>query len=445
MPETAPGPRGDPWVGNLRAFRRDVLQLMLDGAATHGDVVRFRLGPIVAHLVNHPDHVAHVLQTHAKRYDKQTRSTAAIRAICDESLLTTNERAWHTRRRLIQPAFHRHRLAELVGTMTAIIGKRLTSWRPGTIVDVASEMMRVTFDIVGTALLGADVSAASTSVEDAIGFMLQHTYDRWGTLMPLPDWVPTPSARRFRRALADVDRIVSRIIADRRTAAGAPDLLTLLMEARDADTGEGFSDRELRNEVITMLLAGHETTATALSWTFALLASHPEAAHRVRDEVDAVLGRRVPSLDDVSRLTAITQVIYESMRLYPPIWSIERRAVSDDVIGGFAIPAGSSVIISPYVLHRHPSFWPHPLQFDPARFTGAKLPEAYMPFGAGPRYCIGSEFAMLEARLIVAMVVQAWHLTLAPGQDIAPQPSLTLRLRHGLRMALEVASCARRC
>ena len=206
------------------------------------------------------------------------------------------------------------------------------------------------------------------------------------------------------------------------------------MEARDPDTGAGFTDAELRNEAITMLLAGHETTASALSWTFALLAAHPEAAARVRAEVDDVLGQRTPMLDDLPRLTFTTQAIQETMRLYPSIWAIERRAVSHDVIGGFAIPAGSSVIISPYVLHRHPRFWPDPERFDPSRFDRPKPSPAYLPFGAGPRYCVGSEFAMLEARLVVAMVTQAFRLTLVPGHVVAPHPSLTLRVRGGLPM-----------
>jgi len=443
VPEIAPGPQGDPWLGNLRAFRRDVLGLMLDGARAHGDVVRFRLGPMVAHLVNDPALVTQVLQTRARHYDKQTRSTAAIRAICGESLLTANDRAWETRRRLIQPAFHRQRVGQLVDTMTACIAARLSTWRVGAQLDVASEMMRLTFVIAGKAILGADVSAESASVEHAIAFMLERAYARWGRVAPVPAWVPSPEHLRFRRARAGVDRIVGRIVAEHRASPPAQaDLLTMLMEARDPGpgtglTGAGFSDGELRNEAITMLLAGHETTATALSWTFALLAAHPEAAARVNAEVNRVLGARTPTLDDLPRLTFTTQVIQESMRLYPPIWAIERRAVSDDVLGGFAIPAGSSVIISPYVLHRHPRFWADPERFDPSRFDGPKPSPAYLPFGAGPRYCVGSEFAMVEARLVVAMVTQAFQLTLVPGHIVAPHPSLTLRLRHGLHMTLD--------
>jgi cytochrome P450 len=434
VPDTAPGPPGDPWLGHLRGFRRDVLGLLLDGAAAHGDVVRFRLGPIVAHLVNHPTHIAQVLQAGARHYDKQTRSTAAIRAICDESLLTANGPAWESRRRAVQPAFHRQRIGRLVDVMTALIAAGLETWPRGRPFDVASAMMQLTFTIVGKTVLGAEVNAGNGTIETSIALMLESAFSRWGRIAPLPRWVPTREHRQFRRALAEVDGVVARIVQAHRRGAAEPTLLTMLMEARDADTGAGFTDAELRNEAITMLLAGHETTATALSWTFALLAAQPEAAAAVRAEVSAVLGGRPPTLDDLPRLVETTRVIQEAMRLYPPIWALERRAVRDDVIGGFAIPAGSSVIISPYVLHRHPQFWAHPLRFDPTRFAGPKPPPAYLPFGAGPRYCIGSEFAMMEARLIVAMVTGRFRLALVPGHVVAPQPSLTLRLRHGLRM-----------
>lgn len=418
----------------MAAFRRDVLGLLLESAATYGDIVRFRVGPIVVHFVNEPASIAQVLQSKG-RYDKQTRSTAAIRAICDASLLTTEGPAWERRRRLMQPAFHRQRLGTLVDRITPLIDVRLATWRAGQTVDIASEMMRVTFAIVGVAILGVDVGAASADVEADIAFMLQRVFDRWGQIVPLPTWVPTRGQRRFRRALANVDAVVDRIIAEHRSGTSrAADLLTLLMDARDAESGAAFTDGELRNEVITMLLAGHETTASALAWTFAHLAAHPEAAARVRAEVAQVLGERTPTFDDLPALEVTTAAIQEAMRLSPPIWAIERRAVKADVIGGYAIPAGSSVIVSPYALHRHPRYWTSPLTFDLNRFVGVKAPAAYLPFGAGPRYCIGAEFAMLEARLVVAMVMQRWQLTLEPGHTVVPQPSLTLRLTDGLPM-----------
>lgn len=437
MPEIAPGPPGDPLLGHLRPFRRDVLGLLLGAAREHGDVVRFRIGPMVVHLVNHPDHVAHVLQRRAKSYDKNTRSTAALRAIAGTSLLTANGEPWQMRRRLMQPAFHRKQVTESVPTIVAAIDARLQQWQAGTTLDLASEMMQIAFDAAGSAILGVDVGGEAASLEADIGELLTQVFERWGRVLPLPWWVPTAGHRRFGQALARVDRVVAGIVAYHRAhPEGRPPLLAHLMDARDPVSGAPFTDAELRHEVITMLLAGHETTASALTWTFALLAQHPAVADRVRAEIDDRLGSRPPARDDLPALTYTTQVIHEAMRLYPPIWAIERRACDDDSIGGFTIPAGSSVIISPYVLHRHPSFWPDAERFDPDRFTGAPGPAAYLPFGAGPRYCIGAEFGMTEARLVVAMVMQRWRLSPASHEAPVPQPGLTLRVRGGLTMML---------
>jgi cytochrome P450 len=209
----------------------------------------------------------------------------------------------------------------------------------------------------------------------------------------------------------------------------------MLLRVRDEETSEGLSDQQLRNETITFLLAGHETTANALTWTFYLLSQHPEAESQVREEVSNVLGDRAPTLADLPRLVFTKRVIKEAMRLYPPIWIIERRVIGNDAVGGFHLPAGSAVVIAPYALHRHPAFWEQPEKFNPARFEG-RTPPAYIPFGAGPRFCIGSEFAMLEAQLITAMVAQSFRLRLVPGHPMEPWPGITLRSRHGLMMTL---------
>lgn len=435
MPEIAPGPPGDPLLGHLRPFRRDVLGLLTRAARDHGDVVRFRIGPMVVHLVNHPDHVTHVLQRRAKAYDKATRSTAALRAIAGTSLLTANGEAWQTRRRLMQPVFHRKKVCDSVPTIVAAIDARLRRWQPGGTIDLASEMMQLAFDVAGAAILGVDVGGEAASLEADIGDLLAQVFDRWGRVLPLPWWVPTAGHRRFAQALARVDRVVAGIVAHHRThPEGRPPLLAQLMDARDPVSGAPFTDAELRHEVITMLLAGHETTASALAWTFALLAQHPSVADRLQAELEVVLGSRTPARDDLPALPFTTQVIHEAMRLYPPIWAIERRACEDDTLGGFVIPAGSSVVISPYVLHRHPAFWPDAERFDPGRFASQHGHAAYLPFGAGPRYCIGAEFGMTEARLVVAMTLQRWRLSMAGGALPTPQPGLTLRVRGGLPM-----------
>ena len=441
--QIAPGPRGNWLLGNLQEFRRDVLGLMSESARTFGDVVRFRLGPRVIHLLNHPDHVEHVLQKNAGNFDKQTRSAGFIKSVTGNSLLTTNGEFWQRQRRLLQPAFHHQNVAGFAERMIAATGTMLEQWRARAnnreTLDVASEMMRLTYTIVARTLFSADVGADAETIECAMHVILPHTFGRLGRIVNWPAWVPTPENHRFRTALRDIDGVVYHIIEQHRRTqdTGAPDrdLLSMLLRVRDPETGAGFSDKQLRNETITFLLAGHETTANALTWTFYLLSQHPEVEGRLWEEVSKVLDGRAPTLADLPRLSFTKMVIKESMRLFPPIWIIERRVIAADVVGGFHLPAGSAVVIAPYALHRHPKFWDAPEKFDPTRFTDA-TPEAYIPFGTGPRFCIGSEFAMLEAQLITAMVAQSFRLRLVPGHLVVPLPGITLRARHGLLMTL---------
>ena len=442
-PRIAPGPRGHWLLGNIREFRRDVLGLMMESTRRFGDVVRFRLGPQVIHLLDHPDYVEHVLQKNQRNFDKQTRSAAFIRLVTGESLLTGNGEFWQRQRRLLQPAFHHHNIARFSDQMTSATAVMLEHWRQRTAhdepLDVASEMMRLTYTIVGRTLFSANVGPDAETIERAMQVILPHTFGRLGRVLNWPDWLPTPRNRRFRRALRDTDHVVYRLIEQHRLAQNSAqpdrDLLAMLLRVRDEETGAGLNDEQLRNETVTFLLAGHETTANALTWTFYLLSQHPEAERQIREEVSTVLGGRVPTLDDLPRLAFTRMVIQEAMRLYPPIWIIERRVIASDTVGGFHLPSGSSVVIAPYALHRHPAFWERPEEFDPARFARC-TPEAYFPFGAGPRLCIGSEFAMLEAQLLTAMVVQSFRLRLVPGHRMEPLPGITLRARHGLLMTL---------
>jgi cytochrome P450 len=439
----APGPRGGFLTGNLHDFRRDVLGLVTRAVAEHGDIVRCRLGPHVVHLLNHPDHAAHVLQRHAGNYDKATRSSASIAAVTGESLLTGNGEFWRRQRRMDQPAFHHAQIAGFSDKMTACAEGMLERWedRPdaATPLDIAAEMARVTYAIVGSTLFSIDTAPDTEVIERAMRLMLPHLFRRLGQALPVPAWFPTPANLQFRSSLAAVDRVVYRIINDHHEALrhGRPDndLLTMLMQARDPDNGAALSDTQLRNETITFLLAGHETTANALTWTFYLISNHPAVEERLLAEIREVLGDRPPRIEDLQQLVYTKQVIQEAMRLYPPIWIIERRAIQEDFIGGYHIPAGSSVVISPYALHRHPEFWEKPEVFDPSRFE-EKPPAGYLPFGAGPRFCIGHEFAMLEARLITVMVLQKWSLREVPGHPVEPMPDITLRSRHGMMMDL---------
>jgi len=439
----APGPRGDFLLGNLREFRRDVLGLVTRSAAEYGDVVRCRLGPHIIHLLNHPDHVEQVLQRNASNYNKDTRSSDSIRSVTGQSLLTSNGDFWKRQRRMDQPAFHHRQIAGFAETMTTAAEETLERWKirpePGSAIDIASEMARLTYSIVGRTLFSFNTAADAETIERAMRVMLPHLFQRLGNFANAPDWFPSPANRRFRRALAEVDRVVYQIIGShhRALADNRPDndLLTMLMQARDPDSGAALSDTQLRNETITFLLAGHETTANALTWTFHLISQHPEVERQLIEEIRSVLDGRTPQLEDIPKLTFTKQVIQESMRLYPPIWIIERRAIREDFIGGFHIPAGSSVVISPYALHRHPDFWKRPEDFDPSRFN-ERPPAAYIPFGVGPRFCIGHEFAMLEAQLITAMVLQAYQLRAISGHLVEAMPDITLRSRHGMMMTL---------
>ncbi|WP_052573135.1 cytochrome P450 [Haloferula sp. BvORR071] len=436
----APSPRGAPLTGHLNRLRNDVLGLMMDGTSACGDVVRFRVGPLVMHLVNHPDHAAHVLIRNRKNYDKASRSSDCLALICGESLLTANGAVWKQRRRTIQPMFHRAAVVGFIDTIAACTSIMLDDWalkaRAGEPVEIASEMMKLTFRIVGRCLFGADLEQEAHAVEDAMHVMVLHTYHRWRSILNSPSSWPTPANLRFRKALADVDAIVARLIERQRSNPPAqPNLLTMLMGSTDAETGASLSDEEIRNESIAFLLAGHETTANALSWTLYLLDQHPHWADVIRSEYESACGNAPPRMEDLSGLAQTLHVFEESTRLYPPIWAMERHVIADDEIAGFHIPAHSSVIVSPYTLHRHPDFWEAPGEFRPERFL-KRDHEAFMPFGSGPRFCIGSEFALAEARIILPMILQRFELRGEAGQNVEPEPAITLRLKGGFKVRL---------
>lgn len=444
-PKTAPGPRGLFLLGNLLEFRRDVLQLLMDGQRQFGDVVRFRLGPMIVHLVNHPDHIRHVLVTSRDIYDKSTRSSAKIRSITGEGLLTSNGGFWLRQRRLMQPTFSQQRLTRFLGVMTESTTRMLERWTKraegGAPLDIATEMMALTFTIVGKALFGADLGGEAETVERSSTIILEYTWRRLEKIVELPEWFPSAANRRFRRNLRELDRIVQTLIDERRRNGGVGnDLLSLLLQRCDEETGQRMSDEQLRNETLTLLLAGHETSANALTWTWYLLSKHPDVRRRLVAEIAKVLGDRLPTAEDLPRLVYTTAIIKEAMRLYPPIWIMERRVLANDTIGGFDIPAGSSVVISPYVVHRDPRFWDNPEGFDPERFVppvaNERNPHCYIPFGLGQRLCIGNHFVLMEMPIVLALTARAFHLDLVPGSLIVPKPGITLRSQHGLPMTL---------
>lgn len=436
-----PGPRGEPLLGSLRALRRNPLTFFPAQVREYGDVVRLRVGPIHVTLVAHPDHVRHVLQDNARNYNKQTRGFAVVRELLGQGLLTSEGDFWLRQRRLAQPAFHRQRLAGFASTMvkatedlvTALEG-RIASGQP---FDVAEDLTHLTLRIAGLTLFGTDLGGESRAVGDALGRVQTFANERLTQLIPLPRALPFPSHRRFEKDAATLDRVVRSIIERRHREGGEHhDLLQMLMDARDEDTGERMSDTQLRDEVLTLLLAGHETTASTLAWTVMLLSQHPEVRQQLEAELAQVLAGRAPTVEDLPRLALTRRVVDESLRLYPPAWIFSRAAIQDDVVGGYRIPKGGYVLIVPWVLHRHPKLWRNPEVFDPDRF----LPEhererprfTFFPFGGGPRQCIGNQFALMELVLVLATLLQRVRLDLAPGHPLAPAPAITLRPRPGV-------------
>lgn len=446
--KVAPGPKGHILLGNLRERRDHPLEFHLDAARRFGPVARYRIGPIVLHLLDDASFIKHVLVDHHRNYVKGFGYDKLV-PILGHGLLTTEGETWRRQRRLAQPAFHRQRLEILTQVMSDCIARRLESWekpfKQGSPLDLSKEMMRLTLAIVGSTLLSRDVTEEADEVGRSVTFLLSEANRRILTLLPFWDRIPTPSSLRFKRHLGVLDRVVFQMIRERRqSSVDHGDLMSMLMLAKDEETGESMSDRQVRDEVMTIFLAGHETTANALSWIWVLLAKHPEVERKVVEELKKVLGGRTPRFEDLTSLLYLTQVIEEAMRLYPPAWAISRRALSDDEIGGFHIPARSMLILSPYVTQRNPLYWDHPAAFDPGRFSSENAsvrPKfSYFPFGGGPRICIGNGFAMMEIQLILATVIQKYRMELLPGHPIEPEAHITLRPRFGVRMVLGTQS-----
>jgi cytochrome P450 len=428
----------------LPALRRDPIAVFTDAARRFGDVAHLKLGPLHGVLITRAEDVRHVLQDNARNYHKSPLYEK-VKLSVGNGLLTSEDAFWLRQRRMAQPAFHRERIAELAAVMADAARETADRWDApagdAQPLDVAEEMMRLTQTIVLRTLLGADLGPFADELDRAWALVNEGISERFWSL-GLTDRLPTPRNRRFWRALAVLDGAVFHIIDVRRRAARETgDLLSMLMSARDEESGDAMTDRQLRDEVMTILLAGHETTSLALAWTWYLLSQNIAARDRLEAELDAVLGARPPEYGDLVRLPYARMVIEEAMRLYPPAWGISRQAIGPDEIGGYHIPRGWVVLVVPFVIHRLPAYWEDPERFDPDRFTperaGARPKFAYLPFGAGPRQCIGNQFAMIEAHLVLATLAQRYRLSLTSGPPVEPWPLVTLRPRHGVRMQIE--------
>ena len=433
-----PGPKGHLLGNNLREYARDPLDFLSGCAREYGDIVRLRFMGQTFYLLSHPDVIEYVLVENNRNFTK-TRILRRNRRLLGDGLLTSDGGFWRRQRRLAQPAFHRKRVAAYGEVMAAFAQRSLEGWRDGETIDVHEEMMRLTLEIVAKCLFDADVGAEAGDVGRAMKVALEN-FSSQRRLIRIPKSIPTPRNFRFEMAARRLDRIVHTIIEERRKSGeDRGDLLSMLMLAQD-ESGERMTDEQLRDEVMTLLLAGHETTANALSWAFWLLSSNIEAEAKLAEELGRVLGGRVPTMADLPNLPYVERVLKESMRLYPPAWVMGREAIGECEVGGYRMPARTTALMSQWVMHRDPRYHHDPEHFDPDRWTAEYeegLPRfAYFPFGGGPRQCIGASFAMTEARLILAAVAQRFRMELAPGQRVEPHPSITLRPKEGIRMTL---------
>jgi len=436
-------------LGSASEIQRDPLGFLLRTQQL-GEVVRLRFLFSPAYLISHPESIKYVLQEHARNYNKDLITYTMFQPFLGQGLLTNDGQSWLHQRRLIQPAFHRTRLATYGTLMTEATVAMLERWQAcserGVPLQMEEEMMRLTLRIVGQALFSLDLSQETSTVGPAVTTVLKLFGDYVFRPFP-PLGVPTPRNRRMQVAIRAIDQLVYRMIAERRTLqTDTGDLLSMLLLAQDEETGQGMTDRQVRDEILTLLLAGHETTANTLTWTWYLLSEYPEIERRLHAELNEVLGGRVPTVEDLPDLKYTRMVLEEALRLYPPAPLLSRKAIADDELQEYPIAANSMIMISPYAMHRHPAFWEEPEQFDPERFTSersaARPAYAYFPFGGGPRICIGNHFAMMEAQLILSTVAQRYQLRLIPGHPVEAQMVVTLRPRSGLPMTIHATERA---
>ena len=442
---TEPKPRGPknlPVVGHLRAFRAHPIDFLMKMAREYGDLPYFRLGPQHVYLVNHPDLVREVLVTNQANFTK-SRALQRARVLLGEGLLTSEGQFHLRQRRLVQPAFHRERLAAYASVMSEYGVRFRDSWTAGSSLDVSHEMMRLTLAVVGKTLFSAEVEEEASEIGEALTTVLKMFRM---LMMPFSEYLeklPLPSVRRFDKARARLDQTIYGLIHERRRSGeDTGDLLSMLLLAHDEEAdGSGMTDQQVRDEALTLFLAGHETTANALTWTWYLLSQNPECQRRLHEEIDSVLEGRAPGMSDLPQLPYTEMVFAEAMRLYPPAWAIGRMSKGPFELGGIKIAVKSICIVSPYVMQHDPRWFPDPERFDPERWTpearDARPKFSYFPFGGGARVCIGERFAWMEGVLMIAAIAQKWKLRLAPDQRVEPLPLITLRTKYGMRMIVE--------
>jgi len=447
--QTAPYRSGHFLWGVLPEFQKDTLKLFTD-VPKMGDVVHMRFGFTHLYQVNHPDGAQHVLQYNNKNYSRDSFGNAIIKMVSGLNLFTSDGDYWLNQRRLMQPAFHRRNYDQFGKIMTDATLRMIERWvvpqprqpahQNGEYLDMHEEMVRLTMEVVGQALFSVDLSDASNTLGQAFITTTGHVQYRFNHPLYPPLSIPTRRNREVKKAMVNVEAILQGMIDERRrTGERKEDLMTMLMESRYEDTGEGMTDEQLRAELGVMIGAGQETTSNLLTWIFHLLSDNPDVEAKLLEEYARVLDGRLPTMADLPNMPYSRMVVDETLRLYPPAWAVSTRvAIEDDVILGYHIPKGAAVFISPYVIHRDRRLWDNPEKFDPERFTDDKVEArhkyAYLPFGAGPRKCIGNTFALTETQLILATLLPRYKLTTKPGYKVEPAAEFTLRVRGGLPM-----------
>jgi cytochrome P450 len=444
-PRAVPGPHGYPLVGVLPKILKNPLEFLAQSMLDYREVMRLDLGLASVYLVNHPDLIEQVLKNQHQGYEKGSM-WEPIKRLIGEGLPVAEGDQWLKQRRLMQPAFHQQRLVQMVDTMNAAVSEGTQHWaklaETGEQIDILEEMLRIGLNLILKTMFTTSITKEEADLVGEKFTLIARLvmYRMWTFFLPVS--LPRPGDKRFQEGVNALDEVVYRIIQRRRDSGeNTGDLLSMLMFSQDQDTGEFMTNKQLRDELITVMTAGHETVAIALGWTWYLLSQNADVEARLYKEVSSVLnGRPAATMQDLPKMPYAKMVLEEAMRLYPPVWPIPRVAVKNDQLGAYHIPAGSMVVVSPYVVHRNPDFWPNPEKFDPERFTPdlvANRPRyAYLPFGGGQRICIGNNFAMMQAQLALAMLVQQYQFKLRPGHPVVPAASATTKPRYGLPMII---------
>ena len=436
-----PGPKGYPVFGSVFEPKGDTITYLTKCTRQYGDIVFFRFMGVPACFVNRPEYIESVLVTQSSNFVK-SKDYRAMRRVLGNGLLLSEGEFWRRQRKLIQPAFHQGRIAAYAEIMIGHAHQMLASWSDGQTLDMHEAMMRLTLGIVAKTLFDADVSHEAEDVDAALTVVMGKFLRQAGMALLLPTWVPLPTSQLLKRAVGRLDKVIYSIIEQRRaTGQMSGDLLSVFLQAHD-DEGVGMTDRQLHDEIMTLFLAGHETTANVLSWTWYLLGQNPQVEEKLIEELRHVLAGRVPTPADLPRLIYTDTVLREAMRLYPPVWVIGRRALAPFRLGEYELPANTNVLISQLIMHKDARYFSDPERFDPDRWSAsnpqlASLPRfAYFPFGGGPRVCIGAGFAMMEAVLLLATIAQQFRIQVSPELKVKVQPTVTLRPKHGIPVTL---------